>query len=293
MNVREFWLVNSKGKELKLTDKGQPIFLREPTGLGFSSSFETVTFGMHDKVETYQFNFEPITGELVFFGSDIKQIYQNYFEFMQFIAYSPLHFYYRPPNMMDSFFCTVRIAKVEKTEIKEDVRALTCPIEFKRETFWELGTPKELNLKNTTTGGSKSYPLTRPYRYGRKTLSNITIINNSVCSSPFSIEVIGKCTNLQYSLFDEDFSQYGAGKILGTYDYFYINSDDLNEQLILKNGDEIIENAFNMQDLTVGNENFEVTFLKLKSGKSYLRINAGNDFDGKVIVKWSDYYVSL
>lgn len=294
MNIREFWLVNSRDEKITLTDRSNSIFLRNPSGLGYSTSFETVSLGINDKVESYSFNFEAITGELIFYGNDIKTIYQKYFEFMQFVAHNPLYFYYKTPNMNESYFSQVRIAKLEKSEISEDIKALISSVEFKRETLWKQGNPKLLVVENVVDGETKNFPLTRPYQYGQSALNNITIANNSICESPFSIEITGTCTDLQYSLYDEDLVLYGVGKIIGTYDYIYINSDDLNEQLILKQNGVTIENSFNYQDLSVGEDgNVEVTFLKLKTGKSFLTVSMNKDFDGKVNIKWSNYYATL
>ena len=178
-----------------------------------------------------------------------------------------------------------------KTEIEED-GILHCPISLKRQTLWFSDTVNVIEASATVENG-KEYPLQRPYAYGSIGYGNIQMLNDGMTEAPILIEVEGDVTDLQYSL-AQDGEVYGRGKILGSYDYVSINSDDLNENITLKVDGSNIPNAVNYQDLTVGSPNeIYVTFLKLKSGVSTLRFTLGDGFDGKVRVSWRNAYLSV
>lgn len=295
MSVREFWLGNSKGNIFKLTGRSNPVFFHEPSGLGMSMSFDTHKIGTTEVVDDITYNLEPIQGELIFHAGTPEGTYQEYSNFMRFIRHQPLTFYYRPPNTKESYNTQIRVEKIEKKEIDKDTMALRCPIQFRRENLWRKTDATILELENKSTGGGKSYPLVRPSKnfYGQNSLANIPINNNSFCDTPFMIEVIGTCSNLQFGLYDEENELYGICKILGTYEYISINSDDLDEEIILIDGENVVSNPFNMQDLSIAEDGVVMTFLKFKPGKSILKVITDDEFAGKVRITWRDYYVSL
>ena len=91
-----------------------------------------------------------------------------------------------------------------------------------------------------------------------------------------------------------DNEQYGAAKILGTYSYVRVDSDDTAEEIHLERNGSVIANAINYQDLTVGSpQQVYVTFLKIQPGTSTLMFDLGDDFDGCVRLTWSNAYVSV
>lgn len=289
-DVREFWLVNSKGVKYSLHRLN--VFLNTPSGLGYSVDTDVVNLGNSSFIASESYNLGSAEGEVIFLGSR-KAVYQEYFDFTNFLYFRPITLHYKTPNSNDSFFCQVRVISLEKSEVGQD-GILRCPIQMYRQTLWYNDTLHTLEARNVSVEG-KSYPLYRPYHYGAISTQNIEIYNAGVADAPMTVEVLGRSTDTMFNLFDENNVRYGAAKILGTYDKIFIDSDDLNEDIQLERDGSVIPNAINYQDLTVGDpRQVYVTFLKLKPGTSRLTFNFGSgEFNGYVRVKWRNAYVTV
>ena len=162
-----------------------------------------------------------------------------------------------------------------------------------RQTLWYTD---DINTV-VVVGGSdkgKQYELQRPYHYGGLSTSNIQLYNSGVNDTPMLIEIDGRCTDPLLSLYDNEKNLYGRSKILGTYDYVAINSDDLEEEITLIYNGGSIPNAVNFQDLSVGDpRKVFVTFLKMRPGQNTLVTNLPDGFDGRVIITWRNAYVAV
>lgn len=293
--IRQFWLTNSDNTTFSLN--GNNIantlsFLHEPNGLGYSVNINTVKLGNTDVILNETYNLGSISGDLIFFGKP-QYVYQQYQSFLSFLSKKPITMHYQPPNASDSYNCLVRVVSVEKSEINHDNKGLHCPIQFYRQSMWYNDNPNELDAYNRVEVG-KSYPLDRPYSYGAISLENIPLSNSGMTDASLKIEVYGSCTNPEWALYDIESNQYGACKILGTYDYVRVDSGDLTEEIYLERSGASIPNAINYQDLTVGNpQQTYVTFLRLRSGTSRLAFNLGENFNGHAHITWSNAYVSV
>lgn len=287
--VREFWLTNSNDNEFSLMP---PNFLYEPEGLGFNVNISTVKLGNTDMILSETYDLGVFAGDLMFIGS-LAEVYQQYQDFLSFLSKKPITLHYLPPNTNDSYQCLVRVTSLEKTEVNYEDNCLHCPIEMYRQGMWYNDTPNILDADNSISDGKK-YPLTRPYSYGAVSLENIQLVNNGMTDTSVKIEIFGSCTDPSWTLYDDENIQYGACKILGTYDYVRVDSDDLNEEIYLERGGSVIANAINYQDLSVGSpQQVYITFLKLRPGTSTLRFDLEDSFSGTVRVTWRNAYVSV
>lgn len=293
INVRNLWLTNSDEEKYELTDqKDRQVFLANPSGLGLRINYSTTRIGDNEKITSKIYEILPVDGELLFYNNSLDVIYENYFTFLQFISKSPIYLHYKTPNSNESYRTLCEVESLGKTEVDKD-GAMHCPITFKRLTHWYSDREIVYIATNDIESGGKEYPLIRPYSYGLLSPRNIPITNDSIMETPFKFEIDGEVTDLQYSV-SQNGEVYGRGKLIGSYDYVMVNSDELEENIVLKIDDSIIPNAFNYQDLTVGSPNkIYVTFLHFKPGNSILNFSLGNDFNGKVKVSWRKKYLSV
>lgn len=295
MNVRNFWLTNADDNKYELRDlnvNNTTTFLHSPEGLGYSVNLTTVKLGNTDIIMSEQYNLGSFAGDLIFFGT-VPEMYQQYQNLLSFLSKRPITLHYLPPNTDDSYRCLVRVVSVEKTEVNAEDGVMHCPIQMYRQGMWYQDEPNQLEVSNDIAEG-KQYPLDRPYSYGALSLENIQMTNNGMTDTGIKVEIFGSVTDPEWSLFNNEGVQYGAAKILGTYDYVRVDSDDLSEEIHLELGGSSIANAINYQDLTVGSpQQVYVTFLKLRPGKSTLMFDLGDSFDGYVRLTWANAYVSV
>lgn len=293
--VRNFWLTNAEDNTYELLGpnvNNTITFLYEPEGLGYSVDLSTIKLGNTNIIMSEQYNLGTFAGDLVFFGT-VAEVYQQYQNLLSFLSKRPITLHYLPPNTDTGYRCLVRVTSVEKTEVNYEDSCLHCPIQMFRQGMWYQDEPNELVVYNDTEDGKK-YPLDRPYSYGALSLQNIQLTNVGMADTGIKVEIFGSVTNPEWSLFNNDGVQYGAAKILGSYDYVRVDSDDMSEEVYLELGGSSIANAINYQDLTVGSpQQIYVTFLKLRPGRNTLMFDLGDSFDGYVRLTWSNAYVSV
>lgn len=287
---RKFWLVNSINE--KFEDVQECFQFGEPTGLGLQSTLTTVRLGNSSLLEYTERQLIGKTFELRFYGGETKS-YQKYLEFSRFISKSPLYLYYTPPNTKGSVYCQVEIIQLDKGEIGTD-HIMRCSATFQPLTFWYDSQEHVICATNSIEDGGKHYELSRPYYYATSLLTNITIYNDGIADAPFTIEVNGESTDIQYNLYTENGTKYGVGKFNGTFDRIYIDSDDINETIELEKNGTLLVNPYNYQDLSIGElEGVTSTFLKLKAGKNLLSFNTDKEFSGAINITWRNAYVTI
>lgn len=291
MAYRKFWLENADGNLYHLTDPTKDWFLADPEGLGITINYTSVKLSNSEFINYKDYDLGSVEGELLFYGKTNAKKYDDYFNFLRFLSRTPIYLHYLTPNSATAYRTLVQLTGMEKSQVETD-GILHCPISFKRQTLWFSD-----QLNTITVGGSiedgKMYELYRPYSYGAISYRNINILNNGMIDAPFTFLIEGSVTDVTYSL-----SQYGEifgrGKILGTYDRVYVDSDDLTERIELGLNGSNIPNAVNYQDLTVGSANeIFVTFLKLRAGMNNLNFALPDSFDGTIEVSWRNAYLSV
>lgn len=289
MEVREFWLTNSDNNRYDLNNESH--FFHDPDGLGITVAVSSIKVGDSEMLTDKEYELDNITGELLFIDTQNATKYENYVAFMRFMAKAPVYFHYQTPGSETSYSCLVQVLSIGKSEIETD-SMLHCPLVFKRLTLW---TDDSINVIEATTSSEvgKRYELQRPYHYGIVSTSNIELINNGMSDAPLKFEVIGTTTNLGYNL-SQNSVIYGRGRLIGTYDYIMVDSNDLSENIVLRRNNVLITNSFNYQDLSVGSPNkVQVTFLKLRPGKNLITFSLGATFGGEVRITWANTYLSV
>lgn len=300
MIYRSFWLTNNVGDTYSLNSS--KAFLYTPEGLGFTSSYEAMAIGNVEVITAELINLNDVSGELLFNGGNIRERYQEYTNFVDFIREKPLKLHYLPPNLSTSYSASVVITSLEKSEIDSDDGLLHCPISMHMSTHWTSDEYIEIVIDANQLNG-KSYPLDYPYAYGSFGLNNITLINKGTEDIGVEIEIIGgdnRIENPSYSLYDANKVLYGVGAWTGTFDYFYINTIYEEENVILKDGSITLTDPLNYQNLnqTVGTEdadqlNITFNFVQLRSGKSTMAVSFANEFDGIVKVRFKPRYATI
>lgn len=294
-NIRKFWLENQDGKIWKFTDKESRTFLDSPAGLGILNSYGSYRLGNAEVVNFVKNELIDITGSLYFFGSTREEVYQKYFEFMNFISKNRLmKLHYQAPNSFDSYYRYCFVQQLDKSEIESDGMILKCPVRFSVQTFWRTDVENTLVGSNELIDESKTYPLERPYSYASNKLNDMKAINRGNTESALRILIDGRSVNPTINVYDNNGIKYGALRLIGSFDKVIVESDDLNQRIQLLKDGSWLTAPYAYQDLNVGQPNeVYVTFIKLKPGESTITFNSDDYFDGQVIINWSDEYVSV
>lgn len=271
---RKLWLVNGDGREFDLTDRVDEFFLANIGGFGAESEIGTVRLGNSEYASSFQYNMINIEGTIYFHnekGNPYK--YQSYQDFFVFCNQLPLYLYYEPPHRAGNpVYRQVLLNKVEKTEVSPKTKALECPVSFKPLTFWIDSSETVVTASPQDEGEGKKYPLDRPYAYKGDSLKHVTLINKSPFPVPLKINIDGEFGNFSYSLFTKKGELYGNGKIIDAYTMLNveINSDDLNENLYIKNIVGEVAMPANNQDFSICKPGVDFTFLYLQPGENFI-----------------------
>lgn|GEM_PF-1637087 len=295
MAYRKFWLVNGQNESYDLTDFFNGALAINPSGLGASAILSLTRLGDSHLADSLQWELKDINLELVFSNSkNNTKAYDQYKKFLAFTSKFPLYLHYQTPDMaVDSYFKEVLLSNIDKTEISLDYQTLTCPLTLTPLTLWKASEETVIEVHSNRQNG-KSYELNRPYHYAGNDIDHIEVNNNSNVSIPFVMEIDGKCEDPTYSLFDHQLHQYGIGKFLGTFDYVYVNSEDLNESIQLAENGAFLPNAVSYQDTSIGTRGQTyLTFLYLAPGKNILKFTFANNFTGKITIRMRDRYVTV
>lgn len=290
---RELKLINGKDNVWKLTDKSFKVFASDLSGFGASKTVNVLRLGLEQIVTSSQFNLDTFGYTIYFYDDSIVDQYQKYNDFIRFLSYKPLYQEYIVPSDKKAYRREIEVISIEKSEVNPETKCLECPVVFQPLTFW-MDAESSVIDKDNQIGEGKQYPLARPYAYGNVSLANIPINFEGLIDAPLEISINGTCTDPIYNLSDEDGNMYGVGRFIGTFDKIYVNSDELNQEIILFRNGVKLDNPWSYRDLTVGkpNETF-VTFLKLKAGNSRMSFRLGDFFEGSVRLKWRNRYVSI
>lgn len=310
---RKFSLVNGNNATWDLTNELTKTFASNPLGLGLRLTFNSIRLGNKQKVTKKQYEFVNKEFDVIFYGNTNAEIYDNYTRFINFITAGDISLQYQIPSQELTYRIDVLISELDKTEVK-DSGYMTCKFALTPLSFWEDAKKNVIEISaaqtessNSSTllsvsseptaeyeAGPKKYGLTRQYYYAVSDFDEIEITINGTIETSLEITIDGSVTDPQYSLFDAKDNLVGIGKFDGSFNYVYVNSDELNEEIILKQNNVVLTNPFNYQDIDIGdNETSKVTFLTLNKGYNKMSFNLGATFDGTVRIEWRNRYVSV
>lgn len=295
MNYRKLWLENGTGEKYDLTNIADTLLMNSLGGLGANATLASQRVGTSQLITFSQWQLLSITGNLIFKNENTNATaYDEYKKFFDFTTVPPLVLNYQTPDLINEYwYREVTLSLLEKSEVDVEYSTLICGVEFVPMTMW-LSSEEYTVVAVSGTSEGKSYPLTRPYAYAINDIENIRLFNKYNTNVPIIIEIKGDCIDPNYSLFDFKNEKYGAGKIFGTYDYVYINSSDLEEQIFLSKNDIPTTNPVSKQDPTVGVPGkVYVTFLYLRPGENFMKFNFGNVFNGEVVIRWRGLNVTV
>lgn len=292
---RKFWLENGAGDKYDLTNIDETGFLNQPSQLGATADLQLIRLGNSQKASSIQWQLVPIQGEVIFKckGSN-PEIYQEYRDFFDFTSKYPIYLHYQTPAMSNtSMFREVVLTMIEKTEISSEMQTLVCPIAMMPLTMW-LDANEFIVEVDVSRDVGKKYSLKRPYYYSQSNAENVVLHNTSNMMIPIIVEIYGECIDPSYYLYDATGKLYGVGKFIGEFDYVYVNSNNLDEDIKLSNKGEYLPNATAYQDATIGipNQTF-LTFVYLRQGTNTMKFLFNNEFKGKVIVRYRGNYATV
>lgn len=290
---RKFKLVNGAGSEFALTNPNHKVFGDNPQGLGYSKTMQTLRLGDDNLIPYQIFNLDQMSFDIVFYDTSLADKYQKYNDFVNFLSHKPLYLLYQKPNSFTWYRRRVETLSLTKTQVQYDTGHLRCTFTIIPLSFWEDDIANVIETDNQIESG-KIYPIKYPIMYGNTNLSNIPMTSNGMLNTPIKLTINGSVTNPQWILYDDNDVIYGRGKLNGTFDHVYINSDEAEEEMVLERGGLILDNPMSYQDLTVGSPNqIYITFMKLQTGKSKMRFIVDGGFSGSVKVEWRNRYVTV
>lgn len=291
---RKFRLLNGADKTYDLADPSvHNVFAHQPEGLGYTRTLSTLRLGNENLITYSMINLDTVNFEILFYDDKLSSKYQKYIEFVDFISVKPLYLLYQTPNTFDWYRKRVESLSLTKTEVAEEDTMLHCDFALQSLSFWESN---DINVITGESGleGGKIYTISYPINYGNKSLSNMPLTSSGLLETPLEIFIGGVCTNPEYVLYDENDEIYGRGKLIGTFDSVYVNSKEIEEDIILIRNELVLDNPLSYQDLTIGSPNeIYITFLKIKEGKSKISFFLGDDFTGTVKVQWRNRYATV
>lgn len=293
MLYRKFKLVNANNNEFTLTEQNFKVFANDPNGLGFSKSISTLRLGDEELLLYSLVNLDNINFELLFYDDKLSDKYQKYVEFMQFISFKPLYLYYQRPNGFEWYRRKIEIVSLSKGEVSFEDSMLHCNLVMKSLGFWEDDIEEVIVLEKQEQQG-KIYPITYPFTYGGNSFSGVDLISKGLLDTPLEIQINGTSEDAEWIIYDNNDNIYGRAKFNGTFDTIYVNSRESEEEIKLLYNGTFVDNPLSYQDLTVGSPNqIYITFLKLKVGRSKISFNFDLSFEGNVVIKWRNRYVSV
>lgn len=287
---RKLWLINGNGDKFDFSNPNNKYFLENINGFGFSKDIDGYTLGNIKKITAAVYDFPKISGDLLFYD-ETQHGYEDYFNFIKFIAREPLRLFYLPPNTLNAYYCNVHLTETNKSEYTEK-HVLKIGLDFEAISRWTTSDEIRIVVGNEPVDSGKYYDLERPYYYAGTTLSNIEVDNISSDAVGMVIEVVGDATNPQWTL-TQNGEVYGSCKLLGSYDYIKVNSNDSEQSIYLELDGVAIANPTSYQDLTYTGG--VLTFPKIKTGTTIMSFTCGNidTFDGSFIIRYRGSYISV
>lgn len=180
--MRQFYLINGSGNTYSLMDVEHWLYRPKKLGAKFNSKYEQIDANF---VRTNRISKpDDISGKLLFTGKDK---YDDYFDFMKFIAVEPLTLVYVSNA---PYRCTVDLKSIDKSEIEDGI--LQCDLKFKRLSRWY----KYITILNDTpekTG--KTYDYQYDYTYTEYEAETATIESDSGYDSPTKLTIFGPAIN--------------------------------------------------------------------------------------------------
>lgn len=313
MGYRKFKLVNSLNQTYELTDHNFKQFLHTPQGLGYRKDLDGIRVGNRFKIVKREYSLPSPSGELIFYDEMNENKYDAYHNFVKFASFYPLKLYYYVPSNdrteeeASSIYLECEVIQTNKSEVSYNGSILRVPVSFKGLTFWLSSQLSQLNVSASSIDDSTYYyPLNLPIleprlHFGLDPMRNIVMNNDGSLNTPVAYTITGRCKDPYIRFFekkDDEYIEYGASKFIGSFDSVYVNSNDNDQNIILSYGGSDISNPAEKQDLSIANvddeENeFFLTFLKIKPGVTYATISFNNDFTGTVNINWRNEYISF
>lgn len=248
--IRKFSLKNSLNNTMTLTSKSFKVFLNSPQGLGYQSAVGVARFGDKAVATDEVFEFPTVSGQILFYDDENSDRYKKYNDFVTFLSYKPLELKYTlPTTTANEYTLECYATELTKTETGEN-DIMTCNITLQGLSFWR-------GSALTVTGSASSYQLTNSGHY----------------PVGFEIAVAGSMEN-PYITLEQNSEMYGEAKFndSNAFDFVYINSNDGEQNIELKQSGNIVANPLSYQDLSISNGAIYVTFVKLARGETTLTV---------------------
>lgn len=182
--MREFYLINSKGKRIDLNDTAS--FFYNPEGLGFSYNTE------YKRAENQFVTVESVLEQKSIEGTIKFNNYKGYTEFIKFLQSKPLTLEYKPDGA-DTYRISCIAKSVKKGE--KDGLWLSCDISLEGLGQWY----KYIYLETDPDAKGKSYTYQYPFKYTNASSNSVKLESESSLASPVTITFIGPVKNPSWS----------------------------------------------------------------------------------------------
>ncbi len=259
--IRKFKIINSEGAAYDLNSKQS--FFHKVGGFGFKDNTEFQRIGADFYALEEVFSQGEIKGSIFFYG---KKAYERYRDFTKFVRLTPLTLEYVTD---DTYRLPVRLAEIDKSELKEGGIGLDCEVTFLATGLFYRSVTK---YSETVYVGGKIYPYTYPYTYADVSANTLMIDSDSFADSPCRITIYGPCENPVWKHYVNN-ELHATGAYLGTLraDHKLVIDTTSVPYSITERGvsGEIIADRYQMCDFTTER------FITLKHGTN--RISLSHD----------------
>lgn len=187
--IREFSLVNEYAEVRNLMQvPTEGMAFLEPKGLGFAMSNSYTRMG-HRFVRT-----ESLLQQGEITGSLMTADYAAFRDFANYLLRSEnLKLRYRSLVNDGYFYRDVDVVKLEKSEIQEEGRVLSCPVTFKCKSLYYQDAA--IYYVVSATELDRRYTIPYPNRYSDFALREDTMENDGHIPASLSFEIDGYCEN--------------------------------------------------------------------------------------------------
>jgi hypothetical protein len=268
--VREFKLVNEKGKSFSLMNIKENCLLTEPEGLGYSYSTEYEQLGSIFETNLRKVEQGSLSGILNF------KSYDNYKKFVDYIENSDkLRFSYKIPfeDGSKEFFKNVNIQSLSKTEVQEN-GFISESVVFDCLSLWYEKTTAIYNME--ASADELRWNFMWDSKFIEYTTRSLKYVNRGHIDAPILIEINGEVINPIIYLYVEGQLVQNImlkTKIL-TGEKLMYGSEENNFYIVKQKSDGTTESLFNLDTIDFENDNV----IRLPKNKSCeLKITADDD----------------
>ena len=281
--IREFSLENEYGEvmSLMLRPTDGPLFLN-PKGLGYAMSNSYLRIG-----NRYE-RTESILSQAEISGDILTKDYAQFRDFANYVAKAEkLKLRYRAKESDGFYYRDVDVIKLEKTEIQEEGRVLSCPITMKCRSLYYQDVA--IRYVIAVTELDRRYTIPYPNRYSDYSLREDSFENDGHVDASLGFTVYGYCENPRIQITDGDTELYDITfpVTIQAGEYLEYSSMEGDIHIIHVDANGVETNLIG--DLSLNNDNF----IRLPPGSYKVKFSSDTGTTNRTLYKLYKFYKAV